>query len=174
VPLTLCLWQPMTTIWPSKYDRTFCRCCCCHGYIQAPSHSPLHNPHISLSRTNHDKNDNDRSLTERRSSDAASDQDRVSGQLVDSLYAHHNELLAVFRFFDKKNDNVISQEEFREGRSPSFSPSCPHYRCLFSTYICAEADSLRTPYTQPHTGCRIVRRMTHEKLFMDKEGNRER
>lgn len=39
----------------------------------------------------------------------------VTGKLVDSLYAHHNELLAVFRFFDVKKDNVISKEEFREG-----------------------------------------------------------
>ena len=34
---------------------------------------------------------------------------------MDSLYAHHHELLAVFRFFDVKKDNVISKEEFRQG-----------------------------------------------------------
>lgn len=39
----------------------------------------------------------------------------VTGSLVNSLYAHHNELLGVFRFFDRKKDNVISQQEFREG-----------------------------------------------------------
>ena len=39
----------------------------------------------------------------------------MQGALVDSLYAHHNELSAIFSFFDQKKDNVISKEEFREG-----------------------------------------------------------
>ena len=39
----------------------------------------------------------------------------VSGQLVDSLYAHHNELSAIFSFFDMKKDEVISRAEFRAG-----------------------------------------------------------
>ncbi len=42
-------------------------------------------------------------------------QQSVTGKLVDSLYAHHHELLAIFRFFDVKKDNVISKEEFRDG-----------------------------------------------------------
>jgi hypothetical protein len=39
----------------------------------------------------------------------------VTGQLVDSLYAHHNELSAIFSFFDLKKDQVISREEFKAG-----------------------------------------------------------
>ena len=42
-------------------------------------------------------------------------QQSITGKLVDSLYAHHHELLAIFRFFDVKKDNVISKEEFRDG-----------------------------------------------------------
>jgi hypothetical protein len=41
----------------------------------------------------------------------------VSGQLVDSLYAHHNELSAIFSFFDMKKDQVISRAEFKAGCS---------------------------------------------------------
>jgi len=39
----------------------------------------------------------------------------MSGHLVDSLYAHHKELTAIFSFFDVKKDQVISKEEFRAG-----------------------------------------------------------
>ena len=39
----------------------------------------------------------------------------MTGHLVDSLYAHHNELSAIFSFFDTKQDQVISREEFKAG-----------------------------------------------------------
>jgi len=39
----------------------------------------------------------------------------MSGHLVDSLYAHHKELAAIFSFFDVKKDQVISKAEFRAG-----------------------------------------------------------
>jgi hypothetical protein len=39
----------------------------------------------------------------------------ITGHLVDSLYAHHNELSAIFSFFDMKKDQVISREEFKAG-----------------------------------------------------------
>jgi len=39
----------------------------------------------------------------------------VSSSVVDSLYAHHKELFAVFSFFDKDGDGRISRDEFAAG-----------------------------------------------------------
>lgn len=40
---------------------------------------------------------------------------KMSAGLIDSLYAHHKELFAVFSFFDQDGDGKISRDDFRAG-----------------------------------------------------------
>jgi len=64
---------------------------------------------------------------------------KMSPGLVDSLYAHHKELFAVFSFFDKDGDGMISREEFRAGCDTlnRANASDSATRCIFQ-----ECDSL--------------------------------
>jgi len=39
----------------------------------------------------------------------------MGGAVVDSLYANHEQLAQVFRFFDQENSGIITQQEFRSG-----------------------------------------------------------
>lgn len=39
----------------------------------------------------------------------------VTGSIVESLYAHHHVLLAVFRFFDRNHTGTITRDEFKQG-----------------------------------------------------------
>lgn len=47
--------------------------------------------------------------------DEERDDETTASEVMDALYANHHRLIAVFRFFDRDGNGIITPDEFKEG-----------------------------------------------------------
>jgi diadenosine tetraphosphatase ApaH/serine/threonine PP2A family protein phosphatase len=81
----------------------------------ANSNTPLVPDEVSSAQNNSSSKNGSDLIKFTDSVEDEDDMTLVTGNIVDTLYAQHRKLIAIFRFFDKENKGTISKDNFYKG-----------------------------------------------------------